>query len=98
MLATGSGDNTCRLWDLGTELPKATLTGHTGWVLCVEWNGMERNLATGSMDNSVRIWDPKLGKQVGEPLKGHTKWITALAWEPVHLCVSPTGSHLLAGL
>lgn len=53
MLATGSGDNTCRLWDLDTETPKYTLSGHTGWLLCVEWDGMERTVATGSMDNTV---------------------------------------------
>lgn len=85
MLATGSGDNTARIWDLFTETPKFTLSGHTGWILCVEWDGMEKTLATGSHDNSVRLWEPKNGKQIGEPLKGHTKWITGLAWEPVHL-------------
>lgn len=85
MLATGSGDNTVRLWDLHTELPKSALTGHRGWILCVEWNGMESLLASGSHDNTVIIWDPKSGKQVGEALRGHTKWITGLAWEPVHL-------------
>ena len=55
---------------------------------------MERMLASGSMDNSVRLWDPRLGKQIGEPLKGHTKWITGLAWEPVHLLVGSL-SHFL---
>lgn len=85
MLATGSGDNTVRLWDLGTELPKASLVGHTGWVLCLEWNGLETALASGSHDNTIRLWDPKTGKGIGEPLKGHTKWITGLAWEPIHL-------------
>ena len=54
MLATGSGDNTCRIWDLDTETPKYTLKGHTGWLLCVEWDGLERIVATGSMDNTVR--------------------------------------------
>lgn len=39
------------------------------------------------MDNSVRLWDPKTGKQVGEPMRGHSKWITSLAWEPIHVCV-----------
>jgi len=88
MLATGSGDNTVRLWDLNTELPKTALTGHRGWILCVEWNGMETSLASGSHDNTVIVWDPKTGKQVGEALRGHTKWITGLAWEPVHLNAS----------
>jgi ribosome assembly protein 4 len=85
MLATGSGDTTTRIWDLDTETPKLTLTGHTGWILCVEWDGMERMLATGSMDKSVRLWDPKTGKQIGGPLAGHRQWITSLAWEPIHL-------------
>jgi len=84
-LATGSGDNTCRLWDLSTEMPKFSLSGHSGWLLCVEWDGCERLLATGSMDKTVRIWDPLTGKQMGTPLKGHSQWITCLAWEPIHL-------------
>ncbi|KAM0753270.1 YVTN repeat-like/Quino protein amine dehydrogenase, partial [Meredithblackwellia eburnea MCA 4105] len=88
LLATGSGDNTCRLWNLDTETPQSTLSGHTGWLLCVEWDGLERTVATGSMDNSVRLWDPKTGKAIGEPLRGHSKWITSLAWEPVHLNVA----------
>lgn len=106
LLATGSGDNTCRLWNLDTETPQSTLTGHTGWLLCVEWDGLERTVATGSMDNTVsvdgarrrevwalivvshakvRLWDPKTGKAIGDALRGHQKWITSLAWEPVHL-------------
>ncbi|GAA5822245.1 hypothetical protein JCM5353_001543 [Sporobolomyces roseus] len=84
-LATGSGDNTCRLWNLNSETPSATLSGHSNWVLCVEWDGLERWVATGSMDNSVRLWDPKTGKPDGEGMKGHTKWITSLSWEPIHL-------------
>lgn len=53
MLCTGSGDNTARIWDLDTETPKFTLKGHTGWLLCVEWDGLEKIVATGSMDNTV---------------------------------------------
>ncbi|CAH7669225.1 WD40-repeat-containing domain protein [Phakopsora pachyrhizi] len=90
LLATGSGDNTCRLWDLSTETPKHNLVGHSGWLLCVEWDGCERLLATGSMDKMVRVWDPRTGKQVGGPLRGHGQWITSLAWEPIHLNSSTT--------
>ncbi|GAA6064392.1 hypothetical protein JCM10212_004231 [Sporobolomyces blumeae] len=91
-LATGSGDNTCRLWNLSSETPAATLSGHAGWVLCVEWDGLERSVATGSMDNSVRLWDPKTGKAQGDAMRGHTKWITSLAWEPIH--INPTSPRL----
>src|SRR5271168_1142623 len=44
LLAIGSGDTTARLWDLDTEAPSHVLSGHKGWVLCLEW---ERKLATG---------------------------------------------------
>ncbi|KAF9459295.1 WD-repeat protein [Collybia nuda] len=85
LLATGSGDTTARLWDLNTETPSHTLQGHIGWVLCVEWEAMERKLATGGHDGHVRLWEPKTGKPIGDALKGHSKWITSLSWEPIHL-------------
>ncbi|TIC21720.1 WD40 repeat-like protein [Wallemia mellicola] len=85
MLATGGGDCTARLWDLDTELPKHTLVGHPSFVLCVEWEPRERMLASGSKDGSLRLWDPKTGSAIGGALKGHTKWITSIAWEPTHL-------------
>jgi WD40 repeat protein len=53
LLATGSGDTNARLWDLFTETPSHTLTGHRGWVLCVEWEALERKLATGGHDGHV---------------------------------------------
>lgn len=31
------------------------------------------------------MWDPETGKAKGDALRGHSKWITALAWEPLHL-------------
>lgn len=83
--ATGSGDATARIWDMETETPKHTLTGHRGWVLCVEWDAREKMLATGGHDGQIRLWDPKTGNAAGAPLLGHSKWITSLAFEPLHL-------------
>ncbi|KAG8997594.1 hypothetical protein FRB94_003321 [Tulasnella sp. JGI-2019a] len=88
LLATGSGDMTARLWNLDSETPSHTLTGHKGWVLCVEWEGRERILATGGHDGQVRLWEPIKGVAIGDALKGHTKWVTSLTWEPVH--INPT--------
>jgi ribosome assembly protein 4 len=82
---TGSGDSTARLWDMEIELPKHTLVGHTGWVLCTEWEGRERYVATGGHDSHVRFWDPLTGKPLGDARRGHSKWITSLSWEPIHL-------------
>lgn len=76
-----------------TEGPKHTLTGHRGWVLCVEWDAREKLLATGGHDGQVRLWDPKTGQATGQ-LMGHSKWITSLAFEPLHLATK--GSQRLA--
>lgn len=84
-LATGSGDNTARIFDCETGTPMHTLKGHTGWVLVVAWSPDDGMLATGSMDNTVRLWNPATGAAVGNMLKGHTKWVTSIAWEPYHL-------------
>ncbi|KXS95756.1 hypothetical protein AC579_7055 [Pseudocercospora musae] len=86
-LATGAGDSTARIWDCDTGTPRHTLKGHTGWVLVVAWSPDGGLLATGSgnKDNTVRIWDPKKGTPLGAPLKGHTKSIMSISWEPYHV-------------
>lgn len=88
--ATGSGDATARIWDMETETPKHTLAGHRGWVLCVEWDAREKMLATGGHDGQIRLWDPVAGVATGAPLLGHSKWITSLAFEPLHLAQGAT--------
>ena len=51
-LASGSWDNTIRLWDVKAGTESARLEGHSGWVsaLCVLPDG---RLASGSSDNTI---------------------------------------------
>ena len=46
-LASGSRDATIRLWDVSTSQQKATLEGHTGWVLSVAFSPDGNTLASG---------------------------------------------------
>lgn len=85
------GDKTLRIWDLETQTPMNTLSGHKGWILCIGWSPLGDKLASGSMDNEVRVWSWE-GKEEGV-LRGHTKWITSIAWKPLHR--EKRGSRLL---
>lgn len=38
-----------------------------------------------SVDKTARIWNPRTGESVGRILKGHSKDIRSLAWQPYHL-------------
>ncbi|WP_440099039.1 hypothetical protein [Streptosporangium sp. H16] len=60
ILATGSPDNTARIWDGHTATLLHTLTGHTDSVRSVAWAALPDGrllLATASYDDTVRIWD-----------------------------------------
>ncbi|KAI9809710.1 MAG: hypothetical protein M1825_000142 [Sarcosagium campestre] len=80
-----SGDCTSKIIDCDTGTPIHTLKGHTGFVLVASWAPDESVIATAGVDSTVRLWDPPSGKPRGAPLKGHTKWVGSLAWEPYHL-------------
>lgn len=47
------------------------------------------------MDGEIAIWDGENGTKIGSNLKGHTKWITSLSWEPLHLCKEEKECELL---
>jgi ribosome assembly protein 4 len=82
-LASASGDRTVRLWDLNTETPEHTMEGHKGWVMYVAFSPDGTILASAGADNNVFLWDPETGEQKGPVLKGHKKFVTSLAWEPL---------------
>jgi WD40 repeat protein len=81
-LASGSADNTIRLWNLTRGAETARLKGHFDDVtaLCVLPDG---RLASGSSDNTMRLWDLTRGAETA-CLYGHFSGVTAP-------CVLPDG-------
>ena len=55
-LASGSDDNTVRLWDTITGENRAILTGHVGAVNSLAFNPDGRTLVSGSDDGTILVW------------------------------------------
>ncbi|MGW7530378.1 nSTAND1 domain-containing NTPase [Streptomyces sp. NPDC054783] len=80
-LATGSDDNTTRLWDVATGRIRAALPGHTKTVTSVAFSPDGRTLATSSWDHTTRLWNVDSGKPRAT-LHGHTDAVTSVAFSP----------------
>ena len=83
LLASGSYDNTIRLWNVGNNNRHhvRTLRGHTNWVISVAWSPDGRTLASASVDGTVRLWNPNNGINFAV-LRGHTAGVSCVAWSP----------------
>ncbi len=68
--ASGSADNTVKIWDLETGQCRATLEGHTGTVWSVAITPDGKRILSGANDRTVRVWDAESGREVAK-LEGH---------------------------
>ncbi|XP_023345007.1 transducin beta-like protein 3 [Eurytemora carolleeae] len=78
MLATGSQDKTCKLWDKNLTLT-VTLRGHKRGIWCVRFSPADRLLATGSADGLIKLWSLTENVCVKQ-LEGHDCSVLSLVW------------------
>jgi WD40 repeat protein len=81
MVASGSDDNTIKLWDAKTGSELQTLKGHSFSVRSVAFSHDSQMVASGSSDNTIRLWDAKSGSEL-QTLKGHSGWVRSVASTP----------------
>src|SRR5262249_47508742 len=85
-LATGSADETVRVWDAKTGAERLSLKGHTRGVNTVAWHPKGSHLVSGSNGDSVKpgeaiVWDAKTGV-ASRVVKGLNNGARAVAWSP----------------
>jgi WD40 repeat protein len=92
-LASGSDDNSVRLWDVASGRPVGgPLTGATDGVNSVAFSPDGKTLASGSDDNSVRLWDVASHRLVSAPLIAHQHAFGSVAFSPDRKTLATGGS------
>lgn len=91
-LASGSWDNTIRLWDVASGKPIGQpFTGHESSVKTIAVSPDGKTLASGSSDKTIRLWDMATGRQIGPPLTGHTSHVHSIAFSPDGITLASGG-------
>ena len=79
-IASGSQDNTVRLWDAETGEHLKTLVGHWAYIITIAFSPDGTLLASGSEDDTVRLWDGRYRERLGRRLWGHFAGVETLAF------------------
>jgi Flp pilus assembly protein TadD len=80
-IASGSWDQTVKVWDAQTGRQLLTLQGHIGPVNSVAFSRDGQRIASGSYDRTVKMWDAHSSQQV-LPLQGHPGEVSSVAFSP----------------
>ncbi|KAI9785620.1 MAG: hypothetical protein M1816_000367 [Peltula sp. TS41687] len=79
LIASGSADQTVKLWDAATGALQQTLEGHSGGVMSVAFSADGKLIASGSADRTVKLWDAATGA-LQQTLEGHSDQVFSVAF------------------
>ncbi|PHH49640.1 Vegetative incompatibility protein HET-E-1 [Ceratocystis fimbriata CBS 114723] len=88
-LASGSEDNTVKIWDATSGACLQTLEGHDHYVFSVVFSKDRQRLASGCWDLTVKIWDATSGACL-QTLEGHDDRVMSVVF-------STDGQRLASG-
>ena len=80
-LASGSEDQTVRIWNVDTEELLHILPGHTSDVMSVAFSLDGSTLVSASWDRTIRLWNPRNGQHI-RTLTKHDGGVTSVAFSP----------------
>lgn len=92
-LASGSDDNTVRLWDLTNQtVPPTILRGHEHAVFSIAFSPDGQILASGSADRTVRLWNWHTPGTPPIVLRGHENAVRMVSFSPDGTTLASVGA------
>ncbi|MEJ2711145.1 MAG: BTAD domain-containing putative transcriptional regulator, partial [Anaerolineales bacterium] len=92
-IATASFDGTAKIWQATSGELLHTLSGHSGWVICLAFSPDGNTLATGGADGKVILWDAATGQKF-RTFQAHLYQAESFFKGVRGLAFSPDGQHL----
>jgi WD40 repeat protein len=92
MLASGSADQTIRLWSLATDTCVQVLRGHRDRIRSVAFSPDAQQLISSSDDQTLKIWQIPTGDCL-QTLKGHTNSVFSVALNRDQIIASGSTDH-----
>lgn len=80
LLATGSADQTARLWETASGRCIMTFEGHEDGIRFLCLTPDNTKLLSGSLDRTARLWDTKTGRLLTTYQGGHRDWIRSVGF------------------
>ena len=80
-LASGSADETVRMWDLRTLSLKRSYRGHRDFVTAIAFSPSGKMLAGGALDGRIQVWSALSSRRL-RSLNGHQGRISDIAFSP----------------
>lgn len=77
-LASGSADNTIKVWNLNNGEILATFNGHSNTVRSINFSNNGQILASGSTDTTIKLWY----SLTGTTFRGHSEIVTSVVLSP----------------
>ncbi|MCY7376835.1 MAG: caspase family protein [Pyrinomonadaceae bacterium] len=77
--ATGSFDNTIKIWETATGRELRVLSGHAGVVKALAWSFDGQFLASASTDRTIKLWNVETGHEM-RTLTGHADLVETVAF------------------
>ena len=82
-IASGSDDNTIKLWNLQTGDEIGTLTGNNQPVVGLVFSPDGNTIASGSDDEKIKLWDVS-SRDLKRTINGHSEYVNSAVFRPTN--------------